>query len=267
MLSKLFKSQTSALKDTHRLINMSTKRTSDWRFAPLRPEALEHSSKPALRGIVFDVDGTLCAPQNYMFGEMREALGIPKSIDILDHLNGLPPGKQEIEFDKVKQIERRAMRQQKPQPGLTELMQYLASRKVRRAICTRNFDEPVNHLLTNFIADHEFAPIITRSFNPPKPDPAGILHIAQSWGIDDGERADHMIMVGDSIDDMKAGAGAGCVTVLLESDANQHIKQHECTDVVITRLVIGLHCCDSTNFRLRLDALIDILEGGRLLND
>lgn len=259
--------KTYRLNSFRRSAMMGSNRRSDWRFAPLRPEATASSSKPALRGIVFDVDGTLCAPQNYMFGEMREALGIPKSIDILDHLNGLPPGKQEIEFDKVKEIERRAMRQQTPQPGLTDLMQYLACRKVRRAICTRNFDEPVNHLLTNFIADHEFAPIVTRSFSPPKPDPAGILHIAHNWGIDGGERADHMIMVGDSIDDMKAGAGAGCVTILLESDANQHIRQHECTDVVITRLVIDLCSFDSTDLCPRLDALISILEEGRLPSD
>lgn len=29
-------------------------------------------------------------PQNYMFGEMRSALGITKATDILDHIYGLP---------------------------------------------------------------------------------------------------------------------------------------------------------------------------------
>lgn len=216
---------------------MASNGSHAWRFAPLNPENGATSLKPSLKGIVFDVDGTLCAPQNYMFGEMREALGISKSVDILDHLHSLPMEQQEEAFDKVKVIERRAMKQQTPQPGLSELMTYLGSRGVRRAICTRNFDEPVNHLLTHFIAVHEFSPIITRSFKPPKPSPAGILHIAREWKIDDEERADHLIMVGDSIDDMKAGAGAGALTVLLESDANQDLKQHECTDISIKRSV------------------------------
>lgn len=46
--------------------------------------------------------------------------------------------------------------------------------------------QPVNHLLKNFLPTYNFSPIITRSFHPPKPDPAGILHIAAEWGLEDG---------------------------------------------------------------------------------
>ena len=42
---------------------------------------------------------------------------------------------------------------------------------------------PVQHLLSNFLPKHTFDPILTRDFHPPKPDPAGIKHIAASWGI------------------------------------------------------------------------------------
>lgn len=125
--------------------------------------------------------------------------------------------------------------------------------------------EPVNHLLTTFVQDHGFEPIITRTFKPPKPDPAGILHIAKEWGIAAEDRARDMIMVGDSIDDMKAGAGAGAMTVLLESDANQHIKDDESTDVCIKRCVGNDHCVSrnkQTDPTGRLDELIDILEHG-----
>lgn len=42
------------------------------RFAPLDPaKKKDGDARPVLKGIVFDVDGTLCLPQNYMFGEMR----------------------------------------------------------------------------------------------------------------------------------------------------------------------------------------------------
>lgn len=42
------------------------------KFAPLNPEKKQEGDKrPILKGIVFDVDGTLCEPQNYMFGQMR----------------------------------------------------------------------------------------------------------------------------------------------------------------------------------------------------
>ncbi|KIW87342.1 uncharacterized protein Z519_11978 [Cladophialophora bantiana CBS 173.52] len=59
------------------------------RFAPLNPDAENGHDLPKLQGIVFDMDGTLCLPQNYMFREMREALGIPRSVDILDHIRSL----------------------------------------------------------------------------------------------------------------------------------------------------------------------------------
>ncbi|EXJ95711.1 hypothetical protein A1O1_00834 [Capronia coronata CBS 617.96] len=59
------------------------------RFAPLNPDAKHGQDLPKIKGIIFDMDGTLCLPQNYMFKEMRAALGIPRSVDILDHIRSL----------------------------------------------------------------------------------------------------------------------------------------------------------------------------------
>jgi phosphoglycolate phosphatase-like HAD superfamily hydrolase len=178
------------------------------------------------------------------------------------------------------------MATQVAQPGLVQLMTYLDSRGIRKGICTRNFDAPVNGLLTKFLSGSVFAPIVTRDFRPPKPDPAGILHIAQSWGLvrrsggeagipvseelevarpavteqnaadglvptETGEEvadASSLIMVGDSIDDMTAGRRAGAKTVLLVNDLNRYLADHEHTDLVISRL----------------DELIDVLEKGLL---
>jgi phosphoglycolate phosphatase-like HAD superfamily hydrolase len=123
-------------------------------------------------------------------------------------------------------------------------MDYLDSRDVQKGICTRNFDAPVAHLLTTFLPKSKFEPIITREFRPPKPDPAGILHISKSWMHEDGGNS--LIMVGDSIDDMTAGFRAGAATVLLVNDVNKHLAEHQHTDLVVTQL----------------DDLIDILESG-----
>ena len=204
-----------------------------------------------------------------MFGEMRAALGISKSVDILEHIYALPAAEQHQAMEAVRAIERTAMVNQIAQPGLINLMEYLDSRGVRKGILTRNFETPVNHLLTRYLPDTVFEPIITREFRPPKPDPAGILHIARSWGLlqqgdartgapvegeeiqetathEDREDASALIMVGDSIDDMTAGRRAGAATVLLVNDVNSHLVDHEHTDLVIRRL----------------DDLISILEHG-----
>ncbi|KAL8804699.1 MAG: hypothetical protein Q9182_002391 [Xanthomendoza sp. 2 TL-2023] len=184
-----------------------------------------------------------------MFTQMRAALSIPKSTDILDHIHSLPQPAQNEAQTAIRAIERAAMVEQEPQPGLEALITYLEGKGVRMGLCTRNFDAPVTHLLQKFLPGKTFAPIITRDFRPPKPDPAGILTIARVWGLEDG--AQSLIMVGDSLDDMVAGYKAGAATVLLSSsssgdDDKGGLERHEFTGVVIGRL----------------DELVGMLEGG-----
>ncbi|KAF2965512.1 hypothetical protein GQX73_g8053 [Xylaria multiplex] len=248
------------------------------RFAPLKnTPGQQHTHLPKLQGVIFDVDGTLCLPQNYMFAQMRAVLGIPKSIDILTHISSLPTmPEQEEAMEAIRAIEREAMASQVAQPGLGTLMAYLQDQGIRKAICTRNFEQPVTHLLSKFLMGVEFSPIVTRDFRPPKPDPAGLLFIARSWGFVRGlasaeasalleaaaqgsaaERAgatgdeevgdaSALIMVGDSIDDMTAGRQAGAATVLLVNSENAHLAEHPDTDLVIRSL----------------DELVGVLEAG-----
>lgn len=166
----------------------------------------------------------------------RAALGISKPTDILEHIQSLPEPDRSQAMESIQVIERRAMAAQKAQPGLLQLMGYLQSKGIHKAICTRNFETPVTHLLTNFLADHVFEPVITREFQPPKPDPAGILHIARSWNVQSStDNGLPVIMVGDSVDDMTAGYSAGAMTVLLVNDENSHLADHQHTDVCIRR--------------------------------
>lgn len=79
-------------------------------------------------------------PQNYMFSEMRAAVGIPKDEDILDFIYALPESQQEGSFAKIQDVERRAMEKQVPSAGLVTLLEYLDEQKVKKGICTRNFE-------------------------------------------------------------------------------------------------------------------------------
>lgn len=188
-----------------------------------------------------------------MFQEMRQAVNIPKDEDILDYIYTLSPEDQETAFSKIQAIERRAMEQQEPQPGLVQLMEYLDSKGIKKAINTRNFDLPVTHFLKNHMPSHikPFGPVITRDFRPPKPSPAGILSIAHQWGVvespavpttDRDERLLPLIMVGDSIDDMISGYDAGALTVFLRSEGKEEVEVDARTEVVVERLdeIIGL---------------------------
>ena len=75
-----------------------------------------------------------------MFSEMRSAVGIPKGEDILDYIHALPEQQQSDAFAKVQAIERKAMGEQVPQPGMVALMEFLDLRGVMKGICTRNFE-------------------------------------------------------------------------------------------------------------------------------
>ncbi|PWW76417.1 HAD-like protein [Tuber magnatum] len=219
------------------------------RFAPLDTLKTPPAEAPKLQGIVFDVDGTLCEPQTWMFARMRAALGIAKSVDILDHVYSLEIEKQPAAMESIRMVEKEAMLKMIPQKGLIPFMEYLDRRGIRKAICTRNFETPVNYLISNFMQGHVFSPIITREFRPPKPDPAGILHISKSWGLEDG--GEGLIMVGDSVDDITAGRRAGSATVLLANDVNRSLVAHENTDCVVENL----------------EDLIPILESGFIERD
>jgi hypothetical protein len=59
---------------------------------------------------LLSVDGTLCLPQNWMFGKMREALGMDDKTDILTHINSLKTQEEQfLAHAKIEKIEEEAM--------------------------------------------------------------------------------------------------------------------------------------------------------------
>jgi phosphoglycolate phosphatase-like HAD superfamily hydrolase len=235
-----------------------------------------------------------------MFHEMRTALAIPPTTDILSHIYSLPtPDDQSHAMSLIRAIEQRAMLQQVAQPGLATLMGYLDSRGIRKGICTRNFDAPVHNLLGKFLAGSEFGPIVTRDFRPPKPDPAGILHIARSWGLlrrgGEGERG---VPADEGVEDVRRGeeekaaaaaggeeGGKGKDDDLLRTEAGEEVADasglimvgDSIDDMTAGRRAgartvllvndVNRHLVDHEHTDLvisRLDELIDVLENGLL---
>lgn len=179
----------------------------------------------------------------------------------------------------------------KAQPGLLSLMHYLDSKSISKAskpspllvdaiavslpiffpdglVLTRNFETPTQHLISTHLSTltSPFHPILTRTFKPPKPHPAGIHHIASEWGC----KEEQMIMVGDSLDDMRAGRGAGVgatVLLLAKEGHNASLVGGQYADVAINRYAAGV-CLIPRPFLTcslhRLDDLISLLDEGKL---
>jgi len=175
-----------------------------------------------------------------MFKDMRSALSVPPTTDILTHISTLPLPSQPEAHSTLRDIETRYMHLQRPQPGLQPLMDYLDSRSVRKAIWTRNWDRPVQSLLDRFLQGRDFV-VVTREWGgEPKPGPAGMFSIAEGWGLrkEEGGKVDAtgLIMVGDSMDDMLGGRNAGAATVLLLSEHNADVAGSGMVDLVIEQL-------------------------------
>lgn len=91
------------------------------------------------------------------------------------------------------------------------LFDELKRRGIRRGLITRNNDAAMKQTLVLLEDEGAFDVMLSRSFTPPKPHPAPLLHIAERWGVDPAE----MAMVGDSLDDVACGVSAGALAVLI----------------------------------------------------
>lgn len=179
-----------------------------------------YSTGVPLRGVVFDMDGTLTVPC-LDFKEMRRRVGIDEGGDILDVIKSWSPEKQAKAHATIMEIELEALRDLKVMPGVIELCEALDAAGIPRGLITRNVMKSVDYLHAQHFSHAPFSPAITRECDfPYKPSPAALQHICSSWGVSTSE----VIMVGDSVkDDVVSGNRAGSISVLF--DWQQMAKQ------------------------------------------
>lgn len=179
------------------------------------------NSKARLKGVVFDMDGTLTVPvidfpamYKAVLGE-EEYLSMkslnPSGIDILHHIQTWDPLQQQKAYDIIADFERQGLDRLQIMPGAAELCSFLDSKKIRRGLITRNVKTSVDIFHLRF--GMTFSPALSREFLPCKPDPAPLLHICSTWEVKPNE----VIMIGDSLkDDVVCGKSAGAYTCLLD---------------------------------------------------
>lgn len=161
-----------------------------------------------LRGIIFDLDGTLVDSQ-LDFDAMRREMGLPERQPILEGLNLIPPGPHKDHcLEVLSRHERRGAECATLMPYVREFLAELDRRAIPQAILTRNSRHSTEHVLDRL--GLSFAPVATREDHPPKPDPTGLLHICEVWQF----APDDILFFGDYLFDLEAGRNAGISTVL-----------------------------------------------------
>lgn len=149
--------------------------------------SITSDDKPVLRGVIFDMDGTLTIP-NLDFGEMYARCGVDRNDDILAAIARMDQGDAAKANAIVDEMEQEGRRTLQLMPGAVALLQWLAFYQIPTAIVTRNTllsTQRLQELLAE--ADPSlpnFSPIVTRDsdpIQPPKPDIGALKYIASEW--------------------------------------------------------------------------------------
>jgi HAD superfamily hydrolase (TIGR01509 family) len=167
-----------------------------------------------IRGVIFDLDGTL-VDSGLDFDEMRREMELEPGLPLLEALATLSEPRAKHCRAILERHERAGAERARLMPGVAEMLAALHDRGILRAVFTRNAREITLATLDRLKLD--FETIVGREDAPPKPDPAGIWRICEAWNLSRRQVA----MVGDYAFDIEAGRRAGVWTVLVHADSNR----------------------------------------------
>jgi HAD superfamily hydrolase (TIGR01509 family) len=166
-------------------------------------------TRPALRGVIFDLDGTL-VHEELDFEAIRAEIGLRPATPLLEALATMADGVRRRAEAIIDRHEAAAARLAVALPGVPRFLDWLDDLGVRRAVLTRNSGRAARAALAA-AGLGGFEPVIARDDAPFKPDPSGIHAVCRAWDFAPGDVA----MIGDYLFDLQAGAAAGCATVLV----------------------------------------------------
>ena len=106
---------------------------------------LSTTSRRPLKGVVFDLDGTLTVP-NLDFKAMYERCGVPLDEDILEAIAKMPDEAVAQAAAIVDEMEEEGRRTLQLTPGAREFAEWLARQGIPTALVTRNTRSTVEHL-------------------------------------------------------------------------------------------------------------------------
>ena len=170
------------------------------RFA--RDELLKVEAFRGIRGVVFDMDGTL-VESAYDWPAIRSRLRVTTP-SILDELNGLAEPERSERWAELEGIELEATRTATLKPGARELLAMLAEYGLHTALVTNNSATNVAELINRF--ELVFDVVLTRDSGLWKPSGAPVAEAVRRLGLDPAE----VLAVGDSHFDLEAARAAGC---------------------------------------------------------
>ena len=167
----------------------------------------------AIKGVLFDFDGTLTLPGALDFPAIKKALRCPLDQPILEFLDTQPLDLR-AKLEKIlEEEEDRAAEICFPNRGAEKCLSVLKSRQIPIGILTRSRLNPIRKALQRFkgVTIDDFDAIVTREMSLPKPHPEGVVRVSAEMGVSPEE----LLVVGDFSFDVISAKRAGAVAVLL----------------------------------------------------
>jgi HAD superfamily hydrolase (TIGR01549 family) len=161
-----------------------------------------------IRGVVFDLDGTL-VDSRLDFDAMRREMELPPDQPILESLARLESRHAERCHEILHRHELAGAERATLLPGVRELVAALHTRGIRQAIATRNSRRITEATLAKL--DLPFDLVLTRDDGPVKPHPWPVQEAARQWNL----RPAEIVVIGDYRFDVECGRAAGSRTVIL----------------------------------------------------
>ena len=182
-----------------------------------------------IRGLIFDLDGTLVDSQ-LDFELMRQEMELPPG-PILESIAALPAADGEHCRAILRKHELAGAERAKLLPGAEEILDHAHQRKIPVGIVTRNCRDISLATLEKLRVKYDI--LLTRDDGPIKPDPWPVRHICESWKAPPAQ----VVMIGDFEFDVLCGRGAGARTVLLTKSVPPHeYPNHERADLLLSSL-------------------------------
>lgn len=170
-----------------------------------------------VRGVVFDLDGTL-VDSRYDWTAIRATLGVTGP-SIIDDLNGRPEPERTALWERLFAIERDASRAASAMPGAERLLALIRRHGLGMALVTNNTDENTLAMLERFglALDH----VLTRDSGLWKPSGAPIREAMRRLALP----PERCAVVGDSLYDLHAGREAGAAAVVIVGDTSREVAR------------------------------------------
>ena len=196
-----------------------------------------------IKGIIFDLDGTLLDTINDLGDSVNEAL---QDLNHPTHeieayklkvghgfrslmVNSLPEGADDSEVDKclasfLKHYDRLYMHKTAPYKGIEELLLNLEKRGIKLAVNSNKREDYTRNLIAHAFKDIEFVDVVGQRENQAKkPDPWGANYIIGKMGL----TKDEVVYIGDSNTDIKTAINAGLSSIGVDWGFRGHKELEE----------------------------------------